>query len=156
MGDGISSRHADFSFERFRFMESVLLSTDSDSSWLPLQAHAAEHAGDTVISTEPWVPSDTDTKDKIKTLIAKWVTSQKPDQGDVSPRNDVFLYPKGMCAIGAIGRVLVPTGAHSSEAVIFGWPYGSTPKCVPGSGYERFTFYSQGTSEELDQLESLL
>ena len=33
------------------------------------------------------------------------------------------------------------------------WPYGSTPKAVRESGYDRFTFYSQGTSEELDQLE---
>lgn len=36
------------------------------------------------------------------------------------------------------------------------WPYGSTPRCVRASEYERFTFFSQGTSEELDQLEASL
>ena len=36
------------------------------------------------------------------------------------------------------------------------WPYGSTPKCVGASGFERFTFYTQGSGEELDQLESSL
>jgi cystathionine gamma-synthase len=161
MGDGISSRYADFCFERFRFMESVPLSADNDSSSvslsLSLQPHATCDEADTMISTAPRAPSDTNTKDKIKTLIAKWVTSQKPGQGVVRPHDDVFLYPKGMCAIGAIARTLVPTTCtRSSEAVVFGWPYGSTPKCVQASGYERFTFYSQGTSEELDQLESSL
>lgn len=33
------------------------------------------------------------------------------------------------------------------------WPYGSTPTCLKGCGFERFTFHSQGTSQELDQLE---
>lgn len=36
------------------------------------------------------------------------------------------------------------------------WPYASTPKCVLISGYERFTFHTQGVSAELDQLESQL
>nr|KMM72482.1 cystathionine gamma-synthase [Coccidioides posadasii RMSCC 3488] len=158
MGDGISSRHADFCFERFRFMESPPLSVndDSSSSSFSLQTHATCDEVDTVLSTAPWGHSDTDTKDKIKGLIAKWVTSQQPGQGAVRPHEDVFLYPKGMCAIGDIARKLVPTTSHSSEVVIFGWPYGSTPKNVQASGYERFTFYSQGTSEELDQLESSL
>jgi cystathionine gamma-synthase len=36
------------------------------------------------------------------------------------------------------------------------WPYGSTPKCLKSSGYERFKIHSQGTSEELDRLEASL
>jgi len=165
MGDGISSRHADFLLERFRFMTSATLSADGGSLQLSRspqeQAEAEETFGqdeaNSAISTAPpWASSDAGTKEKIKTLIANWVTSQKPGQGVVSPHEHVFLYPKGMCAIGAIARTLaqLPTAdTHSSEVVVFGWPYGSTPKCVQRSGYGRFAFYSQGTSEELDQLE---
>lgn len=36
------------------------------------------------------------------------------------------------------------------------WPYESMPKCIQASGHECFTLHSQGTSEELDQLESSL
>jgi len=36
------------------------------------------------------------------------------------------------------------------------WPYGSTPKAVRESGYARFMFHSQGSSEELDRLASSL
>jgi cystathionine gamma-synthase len=72
-----------------------------------------------MIPSEPWGHSDSGTKDNIKALIAKLVTSQKPGQEVVRPQ-DVFLYPKGMCAIGTVVRLLVPTSTRSSEAVIFG------------------------------------
>ncbi|RDW81830.1 hypothetical protein BP6252_02942 [Coleophoma cylindrospora] len=147
LGDGISSRHAEFCLERFTFMSSLSLdatfrtnSTCNDVEKIP---------------AVPWEQSDSETKDEIKNLISKWVTSNLPGQDPVRPR-DVFLYPKGMCAISALARSLVPTSPIASEAVVFGWPYGSTPKCIKGSGFERFTFHDQGTSEELDQLEASL
>lgn len=55
-------------------------------------------------------------------------------------------------------NIHVPYAVKCLEPRLTGsrWPYGSTPTCVKGSGFERFTFHSQGTSEELDQLESSL
>ncbi|KAL9138521.1 MAG: hypothetical protein Q9175_000255 [Cornicularia normoerica] len=102
-------------------------SAPPDSS---LQTYAT--CGDVeMIPSRAWEQSGTGTKDSIKALIVKLGTSQKPSQEVVRPQ-DVFLYPKGI------------------------WLYGSMPKCVQASGYECFTSHSQGTSEELDQLESSL
>jgi cystathionine gamma-synthase len=111
MGDGISSRHAEFCFERFSFMDSV----SSDSG---LRTFATSDDAKTLLS-ETWDFSDSGTKDKIKGIIAKSVTSQKPGQAVVRTQ-DVFLYLKGMCAIGTVARALAPASSHSSEAVIFG------------------------------------
>ncbi|KAF2199581.1 PLP-dependent transferase [Delitschia confertaspora ATCC 74209] len=146
MGDGISSRHAEFCIERFPFMNSV----SSDPSLRTLAAQDTQE-----VLPVSWEHTDDDTKLRIRTEIARFLTSEKASQEAVR-QQDVFLYPKGMCAIGAIARSLVPESTDSSEAVIFGWPYASTPKCVQVSGYERFTFHTQGVSAELDQLESQL
>ncbi|KAI0531603.1 pyridoxal phosphate-dependent transferase [Xylaria digitata] len=142
-GDGISSRHAEYCYERLPFMHPV--SSHPSSSAPSLEE----------VPLASWHHSDADTKEKLKASIANYVTSEKSSQELVSPR-DVFLYAKGMCAIGTLARHLVPTSEAASEAVVFGWPYGSTPKCVKSSGYERFTFYSQGSSAELDELQSSL
>ncbi|RYP63078.1 hypothetical protein DL770_009466 [Monosporascus sp. CRB-9-2] len=147
MGDGISSRHAEFCLERFAFMDSVSPDSSLESSNTSRDIEK--------LPSEPWFHSDTDTKGELRALIARLITSEKPSQPVVNPQ-DVFLYPKGMCAIGTLARQLVPASTHDSEAVVFGWPYGSTPKCVRVSGFERFTFLNQGTSEELDELESSL
>lgn len=111
MGDGISSRHAQFCLERFPFMDSV----SADSS-LQTDATIDDIA---MVPAEPWEHSDLAAKENIKALIAKLVSSQKPSQKAVRPQ-DVFLYPKGMCAIGTVARSLVPASTNSSEAVIFG------------------------------------
>ncbi|QMW43921.1 hypothetical protein G4B11_007291 [Aspergillus flavus] len=147
MGDGISSRHAEFCLARFPFMSS----TSADPSLETRQTCDDIER----LPAVPWRNSSSDTKDKIKDRIAEWVSSQKPGQEPVRSQ-DVILYPKGMCAIGTVARLLVPASSTTSEAVVFGWPYGSTPKCVKRSGYERFTFHDQGTSDELDQLEESL
>ena len=111
MGDGISSRHAEFCLDRFPFMYSA----SSDPS---LQTQATFDDVE-MIPSEPWRHSDAVTKGKIKVLIASWVTSQKPGHEAVKVQ-DVFLYPKGMCAIGCLARLLVPSSTQSSEAIIFG------------------------------------
>ncbi|GAM40295.1 hypothetical protein TCE0_038f12539 [Talaromyces pinophilus] len=147
MGDGISSRHAQFCLDRFQFMSSVSLVPD-------LQTGETGSYGET-IPMEPWQDSDADAKKDITTIIARLVTSDQPGQEAVNP-DDVYLFPKGMCAIRSVASILAPGSAKASEAVVFGWPYGSTPRCVRASEYERFTFFSQGTSEELDQLEASL
>lgn len=90
-------------------------SAPPDSS---LQTYAT--CGDVeMIPSRAWEQSGTGTKDSIKALIVKLGTSQKPSQEVVRPQ-DVFLYPKGMCAIDTVARSLVPISTHSSEAVMFG------------------------------------
>lgn len=111
MGDGISSRHAQFCLERFSFMDSLSL----DSS-LQTFATCDDVA---MVPSVPWEDSDLGNKENIKALIAKFISSQKPGQ-QVVRQQDVFLYPKGMWAIGTVARSLVPTFTHSSEVVIFG------------------------------------
>ena len=111
MGDGISSRHADFVLERLPFMQSI----SSDSS---LGSQVTSDGAETV-PPEPWKFSDVATKLNIKRMIAGCVTSQEPRQ-EVVVAQDVFLYPKGMCAIGTLARILALTSTHSSEAIIFG------------------------------------
>lgn len=111
MGDGISSRHAEFCLERFSFMESV----SPESS---LQT-AATNVDVEKLPAAPWDHSDAGAKLEIRQIIAKLVASQRQLQPIVRPEN-VFLFPKGMCAIGTVARQLVPTNVQSSEAVVFG------------------------------------
>lgn len=70
-----------------------------------------------MIPSRAWESSDTGTKDSTIALIANFVTSQKPSQEVVRPQN-VFLYLKGMCAIGTVARSLVSISTRSSEAVL--------------------------------------
>ena len=91
---------------------------DSASSDSSLRTYATSDHPD-MLPPEYWGLSDPGTKSKIKGMIAKCVTSQKPGQ-EVVTTQDVFLYPKGMCAIGSVARALAPTSLHSSEAVVFG------------------------------------
>lgn len=111
MGDGISSRHAEACLKRFSFMESV-------SSEPRLQTPASRVYVENM-PTEYWELADASTKHEIKQVIAGLLASQTPPYQVVNPE-DVFLYPKGMCAIGAVARQLVPISAQSSEVVIFG------------------------------------
>jgi len=111
MGDGISSRHAEFCLERLPFMESV-------SSDPFLRTCGTVNNAET-LPPAPWGLSDAGMKTEIKSMIAKCVTSEEPDQ-EVVTTQDTFLYPKGMCAVGAVARALAPTSPNSSEAVIFG------------------------------------
>lgn len=111
MGDGISSRNAEFCLERFPFLSSV-------SSVPDLQSRATRHDCG-MIPPEPWHHSDTDTKKTIKTVISKLVTPSQPRRETVSPE-DVYLFPKGMCAIHSLASILVPGPTKSSGAIVFG------------------------------------
>jgi cystathionine gamma-synthase len=110
IGEGISSRHAEFCLERFSFMES----TSSDAS---LQTRATSLKQ--TIPLQSWGESDILIKNALKAKIAKYATSQKSGQGMIDPY-DVFLYPRGMSAIGAVARLLAPSFSSDSEAVVFG------------------------------------
>ncbi|KAL4796251.1 pyridoxal phosphate-dependent transferase [Aspergillus venezuelensis] len=76
-------------------------------------------------------------KKEIKSRIARLVTSEN---SSLTPptESDVFLCPKGM----------------SNKFPFPCWPYAETPKCVGNTGYARFTLYDQGSTSEIDDLES--
>ncbi|KAF2787897.1 PLP-dependent transferase [Melanomma pulvis-pyrius CBS 109.77] len=153
-GEGISGRHAMFCNDHVEDMEAVLVSHNgrcvrfspylqSPVSTHPVPAHV--------------VPSrklDLATKQEIKSLITEWISPQHPGARHVR-FTDVFLFCKGMVANSTIARILLET-SRFCEAVVFGWPYGSTPNAVQETGFERYTFYSQGSSEELDLIEKSL
>ncbi|KAE8392087.1 pyridoxal phosphate-dependent transferase [Aspergillus alliaceus] len=145
-GDGIAGRHAEYCLEALPSMDS--------------------HAEDPALATPApcrdfpkrdtqWINSAEDEKESIRRLIARLVTSDQPGCHPVSS-HDIFLYPKGMCAIAAVARALVPLAIDRSEAVVYGWPYAETPLCVKESDYKRSTLLSAGSKEELDELESSL
>ncbi|KAJ5112957.1 hypothetical protein N7456_001491 [Penicillium angulare] len=157
-GDGMSSRHAEFCLQ-------LWLYTCSESRNELLRSYTSTRTDtDTGTDTDK-IPilmlksldAEKEAKAEIKDRIAKLIVSDNPDF-KVNPPSarDVFLYTNGMSAISAVARALVPEKKEASEAVVFGWPYAETPKCVGNSGYERFTIYSQGTTDELDQLEASL
>ncbi|KAI9926379.1 hypothetical protein ASPWEDRAFT_32211 [Aspergillus wentii DTO 134E9] len=149
-GDGLSTRQAEFCLERVDFMlsESAIASFQTaapcpDLSRLPRPV--------------PWTDSAISAKEQMKNLIARLATSESPGSRPVS-KDDVFLYSKGMCAIGAVARSLlatIPDKAYSGS-VVYGWPYAETPKLVELVGYHRFTLYGRGTEAELDDLEASL
>ncbi|RDW90302.1 uncharacterized protein DSM5745_02077 [Aspergillus mulundensis] len=142
-GDGLSSRHAEF-----------LLRLWPDMSSSPCD-ELAETGTNGCIQTREVDDGDETAKMEIRNRIARLIAPQGPHGPRPSAR-DVFLYAKGMCAIAAVARALLPGDDckdNSSEAVVFGWPYSETPRCVSQTGYDRYTLYSQGTTSELDQLE---
>lgn len=156
-GDGISSRHAIFCSDRFKLMEIVTTHELLPSPPPSPPASEMPHTSQKQVNTPPWPPSASESAQEIRKLIAKWAQPMTEVDDLLDWQRDVFLFQKGMCAISAVARALVPSAdTGASEAVVFGWPYGSTPKCVNLSGYERFTFYSQGIPKELDVLEAKL
>ncbi|KAL7940699.1 hypothetical protein V8C42DRAFT_207717 [Trichoderma barbatum] len=137
MGDGISSRHAEFCLQRLTFMSCVSLDSLSND-FLQTYRQSATSADDGQVPPVPWDHSDADTKSRIKALIAKLVTSDKAGQEAVRPQ-DVFLYPKGMCAIGTVARQLVPPSTDSSEAVVFGLAASTSHHSSPLLDHSRLT-----------------
>jgi cystathionine gamma-synthase len=98
-GDGLSSRHAEFCLERFSLMGTGA----PGKAVLPLWTNQAGEEAKFVI------------KSRIATLIA----SDDPTMPPIVTE-DVFLYPKGMCAIAAVTRALLPDDEASSTAVVYG------------------------------------
>ncbi|KAE8360604.1 pyridoxal phosphate-dependent transferase [Aspergillus caelatus] len=145
-GDGIAGRHAEHCLRALPSMDSYAKDTVFETS-APCRDHSTWDV--------QWVNSAAAEKESIRSLIARLVSSDQPGYCRVSS-HDVFLYPKGMCAIAAVARALVPHSAELSEAVIYGWPYAETPLCVKESDYKRSTLLSAGSKHELDELESSL
>ncbi|CAG8066209.1 unnamed protein product [Penicillium salamii] len=146
-GDGISSRHAEFCLERWPFMRS-----ESPNRIFRSPAMVTDIS---LMAAFPWTNEDQNAKEEIKRRIATMIASEQPGFPPV-PTSEVFLYQKGMCALSAVARAMIPSDNQTSGAAVYGWPYSETPKCVRQSGYDRFTMYGQGSESELDQLESSL
>ncbi|KAE8145512.1 pyridoxal phosphate-dependent transferase [Aspergillus avenaceus] len=143
-GDGITGRHAEYCLEEFPFMK-----LDSEDATFETPALCKQR----IKGDQQWIDSAAAEKDSLRKQIARLATSDRPDFQPVT-RREVFLYPKGMCAIAAVARALVPADLSRSEAVIYGWPYAETPQCVGESNYQRSTLLSAGSKQELDELEA--
>ncbi|KAL4966036.1 pyridoxal phosphate-dependent transferase [Aspergillus stella-maris] len=156
-GDGLGSRHAEFCLSVWEDMAAHsntaggTLCRCCECAGLDTGFGVGNGNGNTHTAGEE---QDCQVKRELKTRVARLVASENPSLTPPT-ESDVFLYPKGMCAIFAVSRALLPTDElEASEAVIFGWPYAETPKCVSNTGYARFTLYNQGSTSELDDLES--
>lgn len=110
-GDGISTRHAEFCIRLLHHMcsESQNESLRSDATFIK--------PGN--IPTPEWAEKHQNAKNEIKTRIASLIRSDNPELAPPSA-GDVFLYSKGMSAIFAVARALIPEDERFSEAVVFG------------------------------------
>ena len=109
-GDGISSRHAEFCLERFDMM-----CTGSSNGTVRSTAEGTQ-----AVPRPSWTDqTERDLKAAMRGRIAKLISSDHSHMPQVIER-DVFLYPKGMCAISAVARSLVPDEEHPSQAVVYG------------------------------------
>lgn len=108
-GDGISSRHAEFSLVQFPFMDSEC----EDPKFCTVAARSDLNA-----MTPGWTDSAAKQKLEIRSRLARLSTSAKPNQKLLRPE-DVFLYPTGMAAISAVARVLARS-SEDSGAVVYG------------------------------------
>jgi cystathionine gamma-synthase len=109
-GDGISSRHAEFCLERFAWTDSK-----GDNGLVLTAGQSAQPAPRPLWTDE----SDKEVKATIRSRIAKLISSDSTCSASTS-EDGVLLYPKGMCAIAAVARALVPDEDHLSEVVVFG------------------------------------
>ncbi|KAH8820749.1 cystathionine beta-lyase [Xylogone sp. PMI_703] len=146
-GDGISSRQAAFCLSQFHLL-------DSESEDPKFQTFAQNPNSLIPAIHSEWIDSATKEKLKIRSQLARFSESAKPNMKQVKT-SDVFLYPTGMAAISAVSRTLAQTSSES-VAVVYGWPYSGTPHCVENCGFQRFIMYGHGSPKELDQLETLL
>lgn len=113
MGDGVSSRHAQHLLAVFSYLSMEPMAEDT----APGRPRIATKLGDRGRLTKH--NADTSIKQDLRQSIAGCVTSEHPWQPAVSPE-DVYLYPKGMCAIQAAALALIPATSRNSEAVVFG------------------------------------
>ncbi|KAJ5260479.1 hypothetical protein N7478_012084 [Penicillium angulare] len=147
-GDGISSRHAEFCLQLWLYT----CSESRNKSWQFYTSTGIGTGTDrTPIRMLESLDAEQAAKTEIRDRIANLIASDNPEFTPPSA-TDVFLYTNGMSAISAMARALVP----EKKTLRKQWPYAETPKCVSNSGYERFKIYSQGTTDELDQLEASL
>lgn len=149
-GDCISNRHARFCLQLISAMDSVCephrdgFQTAGPASSIDIEA----------MGLPTWTSCHED-KESIKWTLARSTTAQVPDMKPVGVE-DVFLYPTGMLAIGAIARALRKHASGEARAVIYGWVYSGTGPLVRDCGYDEFTMYGHSTEDELDQLEATL
>jgi cystathionine gamma-synthase len=149
-GDCISNRHARFCLEWISAMDSVCephqdgFQTSGPASNVDMEA-----------MTLPTWNSSQEEKDSIKWTLARSTSFQGPGMKSVG-KEDVFLYPTGMLAIGTIARALREHASGETRAVIYGWVYSGTSPLVKDCGYDEFMMYGHGTEDELDQLQAKL
>ena len=110
-GDGISTRQAEFCLSRLDYLQSD--SATSSFCTPPPKSNINDNKQLPRLET-----SGDSEKQALKELIAKLTASEEAAQKPVTSEN-VFLYPRGMSAINAASRALVPS-KNPSEVVAYG------------------------------------
>lgn len=110
-GDGISTRHAEYCLGCLDYLQSDCANPSFCTP--PLKSNINGNKQLPKLET-----SGDSERQALKEFIAKLATSEQPTQKQVTSEN-VFLYPRGMSAINAVSRALVPSEA-TSEVVAYG------------------------------------
>jgi cystathionine gamma-synthase len=122
-GDGISGRHAEFYLHLWPYMSSEsqneLLRFCAPATGTGTYAGTLTSTGKIAIPMLELLDGEQTAKMEIKNRIAELIASDNPELTPPSAK-DVFLYAKGMCAISAVARALIPEDKGASGAVVFG------------------------------------
>jgi cystathionine gamma-synthase len=116
-GDGLSSRHAEFCLDQLRFMTFESQSYRSKPQSYCLESHAEINP----LAVPSWVGKGQIAKNELRSRIATLIGSEHADLSVISS-SDVFLYDKGMCALFAVARALLPEkdDERKSGIVVYG------------------------------------
>lgn len=110
-GDGISSRHAEFSFSQFTLL-------NSQSDYPEYQSVGPDSSECRAMTLPDWIKTSTPDKMAIKSRLASSASSADSGLKHVG-KDDVLLFATGMAAISFIGRTLAGT-YEDSGAVVYG------------------------------------
>lgn len=150
-GEGVSSRRAECYIQNFDTYELAenLASTDqlnmaTFSDWSEkgaLQVYKVAEA-----------------KESIRYRIALWISQDLPLELPRVKSDDVFLFPIGMHALSETYRAILLTerASQTTQTVAFGFCYVDTYKLLSRFGSKNSILYGQGSTKQLDDLESKL
>jgi len=148
-GEGVSSRRAECYIQNFDAYELV---DDIQYTSIAYSDSTEKNLGMGLISRSA------DAKRLIRERISSWISQ---DLALGSPRvgaNDVFLFPIGMQALAGVYRAILLTerAKNTTQTVAFGFCYVDTYKLLSRFGSKDSILYGQGTTKQLDELESKL
>lgn len=137
-GVGVSSRMAEGSLRHIDQLKEVPLSTVTSES---AKGNAPQEE----------TPAELKVKERIASLLERAPVGG-PRQVQVKPE-DIYFFQTGMAAIWWTHEYLV--GARNGTTILYGFAFHSTPHVLEDFG-PRYKVFGNGSTEELDQLESFL
>lgn len=152
-GEGVSSRRAECYIQNFDAYELA------DELHPDMQYSPIVHSNSTKkICGVVQDSKSADAKRLIRERIASWISQ---DLALGSPRvgtNDVFLFSIGMQALAGVYRAILLTerAKDTTRTIAFGFCYVDTYKLLSRFGSKDSILYGQGTTKQLDELESKL